>query len=524
MEKRIQGPPTSLFSRTKKRGILSKHTPYPIGLYPAGVYPGHWIFPDDFDGELKTAMWPKTLTGTRLLYPYLPNMTPDYRNRRDYSQGMNEDSSMNGWASGMGAQDEFSLSDEYAFSANAMPDGSLNSGTMHQQGSSNDNHSGRRQNMVFDKNLISPFSEHSHGHSAEWHRKTGREHGHLPGKDSNGAPQSSSISLTTWNNTVGEQSEWLGNSTEWVPLPSPITPPDGYDYFQRNDGALNQEISQQYVRPDQIFRPTPFETSLSNSDASFSCPNQDENVKEDILAPISNYSVNLNPFDDAGQMQLVEPPFSDPVESWVGTLSPETNQKCCLNIVLAYPKIIQRSYDNERRFLCPPPIVYLYGSKTEDQDMRNLNGILQPISTSKISKSAGMGSDFQAAPVIKSMDVSLFNRSKGSATDIISSVSIYTFDKFYSRDKDLKHCAFEFKVIYSKKFQNVPDTLVGMIETKQILVVSKPSKKPTTKGSSPHFVSGSFVSIHNRINSQNSTTRFLSFSDEFEDGQTQDCK
>ena len=151
-------------------------------------------------------------------------------------------------------------------------------------------------------------------------------------------------------------------------------------------------------------------------------------------------------------------------------------------------------------------------------------GAVQIIYYSNADDNPTLGTAFHTDPVVLSLDLTMFNKvSSGQSNP--TPVMIFTFDKLFSRNKDFKHCAFKFTVSYAHEVsKKVSGQVIGSFETKKLLMVSKPSKKPSAKGMNPPFVSGSHVSIHNRINSQNSSTRFLSFTAEFEDGKPQDCK
>ena len=460
--------------------------------YPAGVYPGQWAFPDGFDGSINFK-WPSTMTGHRNGYPYLPKITSSSEIQMVQDMEMNAESP------------KFELS--HPSNGSTLGDFQLSDNLRRQSISLEEfmaGHSSKNgKDMVFDSNLMSNFVNISHGTL----NLSPSEIMELDSPNTTSYNQSietpiagSDVSFgAAWNSVHENPERWLDSNNEWGSLPPfPNSRlPQGYDYFQTN----SSQNEQKFISPDMIFQPTQFSMDNSEQISSFI---DDNNTGSSGSTPSISKSI------------VAEKNFSpNPVANWIGTLNSKTTnieQDLMLNIVFCYPKVCQRSYEGERRFLCPPPQVFVYGSNVNNS-IRNFAGNLQPISVSKTTNVPILGEEFVSTPIVKLLDVSLLN----SSIEPENQVAIFTFDKFFSRDKESKHCAFKFK------FKEPSNNVEYRVESKKIAMVSKPSKKPTTKDSSPHFSSGSLISIHNRINSQSSTTRFLSFTEQLEDGQAQAC-
>ena len=327
-------------------GMLSRNAPYPSNIYPAGIYPGRWAYP-----ETVPIVWPLTADSSQLHNNH-SKMTP-----AQFNENQEENAVYNAqfplgvepWVSRCdeGPMDCFSLSDEFAFS---------NETTLgYDTGKLSNGQTSRR--MALDKNLVSPFSSDSHD-SLNW----GADENHNRYNLSNHQSRQSLVFVSGNNSSIGSNLDscprWLENS----PLPthssqSALT--QRFDYFKSSEsGSIIQ-----CVRPEQIFPQLPYKCKIS--DADMSTRNVQNDSSDDIqLGNTFESSIledcSFGALNDA-QTQLTQSDQStkDPVSRWVTTLntsgiesplqSPLTGVNVELNIAVVCSRTIQRSYESERR-------------------------------------------------------------------------------------------------------------------------------------------------------------------------------
>ncbi|KAL2312438.1 Transcription factor cbf11 [Schizosaccharomyces pombe] len=147
-----------------------------------------------------------------------------------------------------------------------------------------------------------------------------------------------------------------------------------------------------------------------------------------------------------------------------------------------HSSVIQKSYGSEKRYLCPPPMVYINGNyssifnqsfRTEISIMNDFGQCSQPISEEYTG---------QGCMIFRSLHISSLVAAKS---------------------KNLR--------LSLDMFSNVNNQLLSHLVTSSISIVSKPSKKGSKlKISNITLRSGSVVSLYNRINSQTVRTKYTS--------------
>lgn len=198
-------------------------------------------------------------------------------------------------------------------------------------------------------------------------------------------------------------------------------------------------------------------------------------------------------------------------------------------IIVMSPKVGQKSYGNEKRFLCPPPQAVLIGAAwwTESPDGCPISPMLPP----KVNVSiAGEQSVKDAAvnwlsihgdsldeklnvQAIKASDLPFVGHVAGKNLHITDADGKRREVKALVTVKapDLQHAG---KNGWGHGKGTVDDVsvneVVGTFESKEIKIISKPSKKKSnTKSNDLLITHGSTVALFNRIKSQTLSTRFL---------------
>ena len=145
------------------------------------------------------------------------------------------------------------------------------------------------------------------------------------------------------------------------------------------------------------------------------------------------------------------------------------------NVSFYYPVVAQKSYGSEKRFLCPPPIVSVSGPRK----------VLATLTASIVAGEGEPSLDQQ---------VTLDETGKG-------------YFKFLHVTSTARCKAFQIQVRPADEGQATAPVLCS----RPISVVSKPSKKTLKCARSDNFslVSGSLISLYNRVNSQTVRTKFL---------------
>ena len=154
-------------------------------------------------------------------------------------------------------------------------------------------------------------------------------------------------------------------------------------------------------------------------------------------------------------------------------------------VVVLNAQVAQKSYSFEKRFLCPPPCIYLYGNgwRNKREDLMRLGESEQ-------------GSQLCAFIGIDNSDLDM------QQLDLNKRHYCAAKTLFISDSDKRSHFQMSFKLFY----RNLCN--IGVFHSKQIKVITKPpKKKKSVKNADLCIASGTKVALFNRLRSQTVSTR-----------------
>ncbi|XP_043651178.1 suppressor of hairless protein [Drosophila teissieri] len=190
------------------------------------------------------------------------------------------------------------------------------------------------------------------------------------------------------------------------------------------------------------------------------------------------------------QMSLLPGPYRPHIEEKKLTrdaMEKYMRERNDMVIVILHAKVAQKSYGNEKRFFCPPPCIYLFGSGWR----RRYEEMLQQgegEQGAQLCAFIGIGSSDQD---MQQLDL---NGKQYCAAKTL----------FISDSDKRKHFMLSVKMFYGNGHD------IGVFNSKRIKVISKPSKKKQSlKNADLCIASGTNVALFNRLRSQTVSTRYL---------------
>jgi len=150
-------------------------------------------------------------------------------------------------------------------------------------------------------------------------------------------------------------------------------------------------------------------------------------------------------------------------------------------ITCQHASVAQKSYGSEKRFLCPPPVVFI---ERPNNDCRNFHG----------------------KPEV-SMSVVCENGERSLEQKTLLDESMKGTFKYLHVSGTAKAKCFELKLKIFNKNSNIP---YAVFKSAPVTIISKPSKKTAkARNVSSCILSGSHISLFNRINSQTVRTKYM---------------
>ncbi|KAJ1653054.1 hypothetical protein IWQ61_006746 [Dispira simplex] len=197
-----------------------------------------------------------------------------------------------------------------------------------------------------------------------------------------------------------------------------------------------------------------------------------------------------------------------------GNPPPPSSAPTMITITCLHALVAQKSYGSEKRFLCPPPMIMLRGTR---------KGVPVPLSA-------------QDLPFTSELSMTVVN-DRGADTHVQSTIALDSSgvgickhlhvsnmakSKFFKLRLDLpkrdRHVDPSRSSQYAAIASSLPSAVQSLpfatFESSPISIISKPSKKTAkARNNSSCVLSGSSIALFNRINSQTVRTKFLSVHD-----------
>ncbi|KAJ1983055.1 hypothetical protein H4R33_004906 [Dimargaris cristalligena] len=199
-----------------------------------------------------------------------------------------------------------------------------------------------------------------------------------------------------------------------------------------------------------------------------------------------------------------------------GVYRPDDEEKC---IIIMTPKVAQKSYGSEKRFLCPPPTVLLLSSNwyippyqispnTAYRELLNLAG--PKISVGIPNETSSQPAQFEwVGNGLKSAPANIDPAADNTITGRCVSKNLFINEADEKRKKVDVHV----------RLQTPTGENIGMFQSKPIKVISKPSKKrQSLKNIELCIHHGTTVSLFNRLRSQTVSTKYLGASNSIASG------
>uniref|UniRef100_A0A1D1XCM4 Recombining binding protein suppressor of hairless n=1 Tax=Anthurium amnicola TaxID=1678845 RepID=A0A1D1XCM4_9ARAE len=187
---------------------------------------------------------------------------------------------------------------------------------------------------------------------------------------------------------------------------------------------------------------------------------------------------SMDDYEAVQQQPPQQPMLSSP------SLSPRHQDSQCLHqmttITCQHASVAQKSYGSEKRFLCPPPVVFI----ERPNNCRNFNG----------------------KPEI-SMSVVCENGERSLEQKTLIDENMKGTFKYLHVSGTAKAKYFELKLKIFHKNSSIP---YMVFDSSPVTIISKPSKKTAkARNVSSCILSGSHISLFNRINSQTVRTKYM---------------